>query len=1419
MIKGLLDALGELEAPPTAQEIAEALWLAEALPPGRTAPLSSPFGPAALLPAGGTVAGTTRLDGAPEAGEQPGAWEPGETSVHLRTPDTRPGARRAGIPVHVPAVSALKGTKMIARALRPLCRRFPSMTRSVLDEAATAASIADDGLWSPRYRPVMDRWLDLTLVVDESTSMAIWRQTITEFRRLLDRLGAFRDLRTWRFDGDQSAQEMRLTGESDVSAHRPRELLDPTGRRVILVVSDCIGAAWSSGAVARALEDWTWTSPVAVLQPLPERMWALCGQLFTPVRFHASRPGLPTRKVTIQIRGGAESQGQAGSAIPVLEMDADARWLACWASLVAGSGWIPGVAMQTGLMTCTDRSARTEDPVPALDRVLRFRDEVSPTAYLLAGYLAAAPLSLPVMRIVQSVMLPQSRPAHLAEILLSDLLLPTDGDGSESEKVYEFRDDVRSLLLAGLPRGDTLRVLDEVSRFLSPRLGSPSDFRAVLDGGAEGIMAVGLPFAKVAYIALQALGGYYAEIAAKLEPHLGSGDMPSLHSAAETSLTRPTERPPSLYPSEGAAGRGQHKHPGPIGGPSHTPGENVTEPISGRRKARERHSAIPAGWETVPRRNPHFTGREKLLLDLHSQLSSAITALVPHALHGLGGVGKTQLAVEYAYRFATEYDLVWWIPAEEHEQIISSLVELARLMELPISEDASQTVRSVLEELLRGTTYQRWLLVYDNAGAPETVLPYVPSAVGDILITSLDQEWLEAAYTIRVDVFTRRESIDLIMRRGQGITEEDADRLAERLGDLPLAIEQAATWQRQTGMAVDDYLDLLDEQHHKLLSVVRSLGHPQPVAEAWGVAFDRLFEEDRAAAELLQLCAFFGPEPISIQILHFCRNVLGVSDELRAAAHDSIMLHSAIRKIGRYGLAQVEAGESLRVHRLVQAVLRDRIPEDRQNHYRRLVHLVLAEANPGDPDNRAGWFMLDQISRHIVRSTGLIEGGDESDAVRQVIIDQIRYRYVKGDNETSRELADTALRIWREKYGDSDKLVLISSRHLGNALRALGRYAEALTVDSDTLERMREVLGEDDEHTLMAASSYGADLRIQGRYEEALQLDKQNLARHVANFGADERNTLRNENNLAVDLRLKGEFKEALICDEKILRARELKFGPNDQDTLFAQCMVARDLRGNGDYKGAMTLYQEVLPDFQRALGEFHQDVLSTRLSYGLTMMRAGRYEQARNEVEEVFQIFQRRFGPEHPGSMRAMTILASPLRLLGNKGRAHDLAEQALRLATRVYGDDHVFTWLYASNHAITLRGLGLFDLALEADERILPKIRDTLGEGHVFSVSSVANLASSLYHIGNHARAREVSQSAFAKSATVRGADKPLTLACACNLALDLKATGEEDASRQLAAQAVEALTSILGVDSQVVEDLAAGVRYEFDIEPPRL
>lgn len=1421
LIGELIGQLRELDHPPTGLEIAEALWLAESMSGAKAAGPEGAAGrgPAskarsAASPSGAAAPSAPRTRTRSPAGQEPGS------RLFFRAADLE-SPEEGGVPISVPTVPALSGTRAIFRALRPLSRRFPSTAKSELDEEETVAGIADFGLWSPRFRPLMDRWLDLTLVVDTSTSMALWRQSTLEFRTAMDRLGAFRDVRTWRFDGDRGSAELSLRGESDVARHLPAELRTPVGRRVVLVISDCMGAAWSSGAVARALEDWSKTAPVAVLQPLPERLWSRSGQTFIPVALEAARSAPPNAALTVRQRGADALPADAGTAIPVLELSADARWLASWADLIGGTGRATGVALFCGLMMARssghDLAVAEDDLMTPVERVLRFREKASPTAYSLAGLLAAAPLSLQVMRLVQGVMLPRSRPAHLAEVVLSDLVRQTPGSGPSSEAAYDFRDGVRDQLLAGLPRGETVRVLEEVGRFLCSRPGETPEFPAIIDAGAEGILAVGQHFARVAFTALQAVGGHYADIAAKLEPHLDLVP-PATPDAAATA--RPADEADAAGPTPAIAGpddegRSSSPEPESAGTTPAESGDVVTEPISASGTTHKRRG-LPRGWSTVPRRNPNFTGRSELLLKLRNQLSSSITALVPHALYGLGGVGKTQLAIEYVYQFATEYDLIWWISAEEEEEIASSLAKLATELGLGPRERMSDSVANVLAELGKTELNSRWLLVYDNAGDPDKLLRYLPPAVGDILITSLNQEWNRAAQTIAVDIFTRDESIELIQRRGQGISRKDADLLAERLGDLPLAIEQAATWQRETGMRVVEYLEQLDKQHQKLLTAASKAGSTKPVAEAWGVAFDRLVDDAPDAAQLLQLCAFFGPEPISIQILHFCKSVPGIPPELHAAAEDGIGLHTAIRQIGRYGLAQVEPGERLRVHRLVQAVLRDRIPPEEQDRHRRLVHQVLAAANPGDPDNNVNWPTLEQIGQHVVRATGLIEG--EGDDVRHVVLDQIRYRYARGDFERSRELAKTTTDIWKS-YGDDDRLLLIAYRHMGNALRGLGRYQEALEIDETTYERMKKALGDANEHTLMTASSYAADLRIAGDYSKALELDRDALALHSARFGNDARNTLRCQNNLAVDLRLQGDFREALQIDKDIYEKRSRELGQDDQDTLFARCMIARDLRGCGLYREALELFREVLPDVTELLGD-HEDVLNTRLSYGLTLSRNGDYEAARQEIQDVLHRYRRKVGETHPGSMRAMTMLASPLRLLDNKGGAYDVAHRAAKLAEDLYGTGHIFTMLYQNNRAITLRGIQRFEDAYQLDEDLLPKISDILGPVHPFTLSSTANLATSLSCLGRHDEARERSQIAYDKSVLSRGEDNPLTLACACNLAFDMIATGDDQAGQERADASIRRLGEVIdNPDSRVVADLQGHQRYEFDIEPPRV
>src|SRR5215204_1927017 len=175
---------------------------------------------------------------------------------------------------------------------------------------------------------------------------------------------------------------------------------------------------------------------------------------------------------------------------------------------------------------------------------------------------------------------------------------------------------------------------------------------------------------------------------------------------------------------------------------------------------------------------------------------------------GLGGVGKTQLAVEYAYRHAWDYQVVWWIPADQPVLVRSALAALAPRLGLTgiAPERVEDAVRAVLESLRRGDPYSRWLLIFDNADQPETIRDLMPNGPGDVLVTSRNHRWQSLVDTVEVDVFTRRESLEFLKRRVPGGDERGSGRLAEELGDLPLALEQAGALQAETGMSAAEYL-------------------------------------------------------------------------------------------------------------------------------------------------------------------------------------------------------------------------------------------------------------------------------------------------------------------------------------------------------------------------------------------------------------------------------------------------------------------------------------------------------------------------------------------------------------------------------------------------------------------------------------
>jgi hypothetical protein len=463
----------------------------------------------------------------------------------------------------------------------------------VLDEGETVQRVAAEGIWIPSLRPAPERWLSLSLVVDESPSMAMWHRPVADLRRLLEHHGAFRDVRTWGLTGGAGAGSLRLyAGPGPTPRPRrsydPSRLLDATGRHLILVVSDCTDPAWYDGRVAEALALWGRREPVAVVQPLPERLWlrsALGAGL--RARLHAPWPGAPNARLLARAVERRPGPGRGRRiALPVMTLEASA--VKEWArALAAGGGaWAtgrlveldvprratfqaPGASGASGAPGAVPQAAGWGPPAPPRALLRDFDAVASPTACRLATLLAAVPLRLPVMRLVQARFLPGSGPAHLAEFFLSGLLreeTPRAEEVHPDEVDYEFVDGVRDLLLDRLSGAAALEVIKRVSAFVEREAGQARSFAALLDdpgaagdlppppGGVPFAEASRLPFARVTARTLRRLGGDYARLADRLAPAappaappvpapwLSPAGWPSVAGAREHFVDREAER-------------------------------------------------------------------------------------------------------------------------------------------------------------------------------------------------------------------------------------------------------------------------------------------------------------------------------------------------------------------------------------------------------------------------------------------------------------------------------------------------------------------------------------------------------------------------------------------------------------------------------------------------------------------------------------------------------------------------------------------------------------------------------------------------------------------------------------------------------------------------------------------------------------
>lgn len=831
----------------------------------------------------------------------------------------------------------------------------------------------------------------------------------------------------------------------------------------------------------------------------------------------------------------------------------------------------------------------------------------------------------------------------------------------------------------------------------------------------------------------------------------------------------------------------------------------------------------PAIWGNVPQRTKNFTGRDELLAELRGRMTGDrgdITAVLPHALQGYGGVGKTALAVEYVYRYAHEYDLVWWVQADQNTVVATTLAALAARLDLaaPTTGRAEETVAAVLDALRKGIPYSRWLVVFDNADQPEPVRPLLPHGPGHVLVTSRNHRWEGVADTVAVNVFTRLESLDFLQRRVPDIGAADAGRLADALGDLPLALEQAGALQAETGMSVDVYLELLEKETIKVLGEGKPADYPVPVAAAWSVSVSQLSDQMPAAMELLRRCAYFGPEPIPLDLLNRARFVLG--PPLGPTFSDPLLISRALRELGRYALGRYDSHrKTLQVHRLIQAVIRNDVPESGEGEIRHEVHKLLAAADPGDPDDPTTWSTYEELVPH-VRPSGALECGDPQS--RLLGRNVVRYLYQNGNYAASRTWAERALRRWRANSGDDDPDVLIMSKHLSGALRQVGEFDEAFRISADTLERIRRTLGDQHEEALVLLNNHASLLRVRGEFNDALAMDEESVALHRQVFG-EHRRTFAAANNLAVDYALNCRYQDALELDERNYRDRLDFFGnDNDKDVVYSRSAVASDLRRLGRHAEARAEHERIRTVYlgivaARTFAPDHPDVLLQAWGLAVARRAAGAWREALPLARETFEASRRRLGDDYVDTLPTAVCLSNALRMAGQLDEATSLIDDTVERYRKVLGADHPMSLGVLVDQAIVhrLRGgaaesVALLDGALDGlQERLWPE--------HHYVLLCLANLATAQAELGAVERACELGRRAFDGYRSLFGDDHPETLACATNLAADLRATGQVQEATELAADTLTRYQRApLGENHPDLLAAAEGRRVEIDFEP---
>jgi tetratricopeptide (TPR) repeat protein len=667
-----------------------------------------------------------------------------------------------------------------------------------------------------------------------------------------------------------------------------------------------------------------------------------------------------------------------------------------------------------------------------------------------------------------------------------------------------------------------------------------------------------------------------------------------------------------------------------------------------------------------------FVGRAGILAQLDAALAADGSGRVGHVVAGLGGVGKTELALQYVASRQDRYGVVWWVNADSVDSVTHGFAKLARTLN-PMASAAWDTSEAAEWGLSWLTAHTDWLLVVDNVVEPEQIAAVVATAQtgGRVLVTSRrDGPWQRLGLTTRLlPTLEREDSLALL----NGLLGAGADRdqvlgLAADLGDLPLALEQAGAYLRQRPqVGVAEYRRRLAvEPARTFKAVAQGTSEERAVAATWQITMKTVTAGNPLAGRVLGVAAYLAPQQIPSTLLQ----------GLAGADVDPQEVEDAVALLGSYSMISLDADGGFAVHRLVQAITR--ADHDDDMFYRDAVTL-LRGAMPFEPwSNVAGWPVWGALLPHLEAVFDRVpdQAGDDTLTPLAHLLDQAAtYREGQGQLAEAITRFERAVKLRERVLGTEDPDTLTSRNNLAYALLNAGRLAEAIGLFEQTLADRERVLGTDDADTLTSRHNLAYAYEIVGRLDEAILLYEQNLPDTERVQGADHPDSFTARNNLAGAYHAVGRVAEAITLHKQVRDDRERVLGPDHPETLASWNNLAFAYASAGQLTGALNLFQQNLDDYERVMGANHPSALQARNNLASAYGASGRHEDAIRLHQETLAGRAQMLGPEHPDTIYSRHNLAAQYHETDRLSEAIPLYEQTLELARRVLGDDHPLT------------------------------------------------------------------------------------------------------------------------------------------------